>query len=281
MNIDGIQIYNKANSLTPATQLLNLPLGIANLSSSYILQSAYGLDLEEIIPIASGVNLLATDETFYDVTIPPRTLTFRIRLNPQANETYGSLRDRLFKAIAFDRTALLEVRFMVAGSRFAEIYGYLTKFESSIFTEKPEVQITIKCPYGLIRSYNTVSVTGLAPSIFSITDSLSTAPHGFKLRLGITNNIASGFTIQGVYGTAACAFAIMYPLLVGDVLYFSSEPDDRYLYIIRTSIVTHIIDKIAQGSIWPMLFPGNNTLGVSSASISVHSFTYRNHYWGI
>ncbi len=282
MNIDGIQLYTKANSVTGSTQLLDLSLDIADLTRSFILQTAYGLDLEEVIPLASGENPTAnTNESYYDITIPARTLTFRIRLNPQPGETNGSLRDRLYKVIAYDRTALLEVRFMVNGSRFAEIYGYITKFESALFTEKPEVQITIKCPFGLIRSYNTVTVTGLAPSVFSITDSLSTAPHGFTLRLGIVNNIAPGFTIQGVYGTTAAPFAIMYQLLAGDVLYFSSELDNKYLYIIRTSIATHLIDRIAQNSVWPILFPGSNTLGVSSSSVSVQSFTYRNHYWGI
>ena len=98
MNIDGVQLYTKANSVTGSTQLLTLSLDIADLTQSFILQAAYGLDLEDVIPLASGENPTAnTNEPYYDITIPARTLTFRLRLNPQPGETNGGLRDKLYK----------------------------------------------------------------------------------------------------------------------------------------------------------------------------------------
>ena len=70
--------------------------------------------------------------------------------------------------------------------------------------------------------------------------------------------------------------------LVNDVLHFSSDYGAKDLYVTRGSVVTHLIDKIEPGSIWPVLFPGATEIYfVNFGKFTWNYLEYHSAFWGV
>lgn len=282
MNIDGLRLYSAATESVGAVSIAEFSLDAADLSQSYILQSVTGLDVDEIIPQFYGTY---EGDAFYNMTLKPRTVVMRIRLNPQYNsaETPSDLRDALYRVISANRTSKVEIRLMYEGSPVAFVQGYIRKVEASLFEATTEVQLTIECPFPFLRGVSYVELEGDAgvsvPSP-TLIDDLSTAPHGFKMELAITGTLSS-LTIQGKSGTTEWPFEVMQSFASGDDLFFSSEPDDKYLYRVRSGVTLLLADKLTVGSVWPLMFPGETEIAFGTSSLTIESITYRPHYWGV
>lgn len=281
MNVDSIHLYSPLDTSAGAYKHLELALSDVDLTRSYIIQSSTGLDVDEIFNQMYGTGTVTNDK-YHNMVLPPRFVTMRIKLNPQwsMGENPSALRDTLYKMISFSRRGDLELRFYNGAIHVASLFGFITKFEAPVFSDVPEVQLTFKCPYPLLRApqYTALLPIGTNPEII---DDLSTAPHGFKMRVTFNGVSSSPFTIQGIFGYLVAPFVINQAFQSGDVLHFSSEDDNKYLYYVRGGVTTHLADKIGNGSIWPLLFPGTNRLGFSSTAFAWNLFQHKPTYWGI
>lgn len=252
----------------------------------YAVRAIVGLDADEIIPKFYGFS--TTGKKFYDFSLKPRDLVFRIVLNPRykIDENVSYLRDTLYRAISSTRTGLLEVQFHAGSSTEARTFGFITKFEVPHFNKTPEVQITIRCNDPMLRSLNPILMTADdLPSVNPIVlaDNLSTAPHGMSFAVTFTATTAE-FTIQDKVSSPEWKFQIIpqTSFLSGDQLYFSSEFKNKYLYRIRSGVTTHMMDAITTSSIWPIIFPGFNELYFNQiASIDWIQIEYYRSYWGV
>jgi hypothetical protein len=116
-----------------------------------------------------------------------------------------------------------------------------------------------------------------------IADSQSTAPHGFTGQVTITAPIPS-FTIQDKATTPNWKLSILPSggFLAGDVLFFSSDYNVKNLYLTRSGANTYLIDKIENGSVWPVIFPGRNELFfVDLGKFTWNFIEYHTAYWGV
>jgi len=287
MIIDAMHLYSAATEIESAVSVAEFSLDQAAISEPYILLSAFGLDVDEVIPQFYGVY---SSDAFYNMALKAREVVLSIKLNPQYGtaETNSSLRDALYKVIARNRTGLVELRLMNGATHVAGIKGFIKKFETSIFSPESVVQLTIECPFPMLRGPSYVElagVSGVTVPTPNLVDDLSTAPHGFKMHLTFTGTVPYSFTVQGKAGTTAYPFTINLvtsdPFKLADELYLSSEQDDKYLYMIRSGTITRLADTLAVNSIWPMMFPGETELEFSSSLVTINSITYRPHYWGV
>lgn len=248
----------------------------------YLIQSAFGLDVDDLRP-----NFYAlsgdTRSKYYNMSSEPREITIRIKLNPQygSGQTPSSLRDTLYKAISSSRTSTVELRFMNGVTTVATIFGFVKRFEAPLFSSNPEVQITLKSDYFFLRAptRTVVSLGGLSKTAPVLTDSLSTAPHGFRMQLTFTGFVGS-LAIQEA-GSTEWAFLIGQSFTTGDVLYFSSEENNRYLYRIRSSVTLHLLDTLNSDAVWPLMFPGTTNLSISTSSFNWNDVSYYPTYWGV
>jgi hypothetical protein len=216
---------------------------------------------------------------------PPRVVSFLIKLNPQTGETVGGLRDELNKMISYTRRGTIEIKFKEGTDHVASLFGLVTKFESSIFTSDSEVQITITCDYPFLKGPSFIELAGtyattLIPTTPSIIDNYSTAPHGFRLQIQFTNTVTN-FTIQGIFGQTVAPFTINYTFNNNDNLYINTEEENKSVYVVRSGTTTYLADKLASNSIWPVVFPGLNTLGISTPYFNWVSLKFKTLYWGI
>jgi hypothetical protein len=183
------------------------------------------------------------------------------------------------------------------------VSGYVTKLEAALFNRDAEVQITMVCDASasMLRAPERFYVdadTLLAST--TLWDNLSTAPHGFKFQTTITA-IAEVFVVSDSASVPTWRFVVQpgtigasTGFLVNDVVYFSSEPNDKYFYIVRSSVTYQLVSKIWTGSKWPMMFPGGNDLEFRTLDLvgglvpttatkdyTWNEFSYYPTYWGI
>lgn len=281
MRLTAIELYTKDYS-----QVVKFGLDGESYHDHYMVRSITGLDADNLTPRFYGVGL-NTVPKFYDFSLPPRDIILRVALKPKFNlgQSYADLRDDLYRAISASRVGQVELHFKAANSVVGRLFGFITKFEAGYFNKLPEVQLTIHCDDPIFRGispviYKSVDISEVNPVI--IADSLSTAPHGFTVNITYVSDTAS-LNIQDAFDPE-WKFTVTPPggLLTGDVLYFSSEFTNKYLYVIRGGNTIHLLDTIEPGSIWPTIFPGaNNFYFPEIDSFGWGNLEYYAAYWGV
>jgi hypothetical protein len=256
-------------------------------TDQYMVRNIVGLDGDELIPRFYGFGR-RTGQKFYDFAMKPRDIVIRIVLHPRFNldESYSDVRDTLYRAISSVRTGLITLHFNAGATTVARIFGFITKFEVPYFTQLPEVQITVRCDDPMFRAINPVvydpsKLRTTNPII--IADSLSTAPHGFQMQVTFTAATAS-FTIQDEATDPEWLFKVIPSggFLTGDILHFSSEYTNKYLYLIRDLTTIQLVDKIQPESVWPIIFPGATEFHfVDIANFDWDVLEYYAAYWGV
>lgn len=279
MIVTSIRLYSNG------FQVAEFGLDRPGLSQPYLIKAATGLDADEIIPRFYAIgnqNAQGIKPKYYDMALNARDIVLKVSLNPQFDQgqTYSFLRDSLYKAISAYRASEVQIQFLTGTTVSAVISGFITKVESPQFVQNPDVTITIRCqdPYFKAPAPVLVTTTSINKSIPTITDNISTAPHGFKMRLTFSANV-NGFEFSAYAGE--WAFDIGYSFLAGDQLWFSSDINDKYLYVVRSGVTTNLVDKLILSSVWPFLFPGANNFSTSSVQYTFNSVSYYPTFWGI
>ncbi len=271
---------------TNSTNIINLSFRDPTSQNPYIAKEILGLDADEIIAKYYGSD--SADNKYYDLSPIKRDIIVKISLNPNfaLGKSYSALRDDLYRLISSSRTGAITLRFNDGTTTKASVSGFVSKFESPNFAKTPEVQLTITCTDAMLKAVEEVNV---ALTLFdtpskTVTDAESTAPHG--LRFGVIfQGTVIDFSVQDAE-VPNWAFEVnltgspLTEFVVGDELHFSSEVNNRYLYLIRDLEIIHLVDKIIPTSIWPILFPGDNPLILSELARWDY-ITYYPTYWGV
>jgi hypothetical protein len=282
MRVTAVEMYSPN-----FTEIITFSLRDYDPTARYIVRNIVGLDAEEIVPKFYGFGL-NTKPKFYDFGLSAREIVIRIVLNPdfRSDESYSDVRDTLYRSISATRTGMTALHFKSGGTVVSKISGFITKFEVPYFVKLPEVQLTVRCDDPMFRGINPVI---FAPAEMKTTnpilipDSLSTSPHGFSMQLTFKAT-APSFTIQDVPTNPEWKFKVTPSggFLSGDVLYFSSDYSNKYLYMVRAGTTTHLLDRLEPTSIWPILFPGANSFHfVDIASFNWNTVEYYAAYWGV
>lgn len=285
MRITDVAVY--AGKPEGAEELFSFSLSRSDPTAQYMVREMIGMDIDELIPKFYGFSL-NTKSKFYDFVMKPRTIVSRIVLNPRfkLDETYSDVRDSLYRSISAVRTGVVVMHFNSSGTTVARLFGFITKFEVPYFTPLPEVSITIRCDDPMFRAINPVEylpseLKTVNPII--LADNLSTAPHGFQFQVTF-KSAATSFTIQDAPVNPEWVFRVIPNggFLNGDVLYFSSDHANKYLYIMRGTTQIFLVDKIQPESIWPIMFPGATTFYfLDIAAFNWNHLEYSAAYWGV
>lgn len=285
MRVTNVALYSNY------VEMINFSLRNTDPTAQYMVKAIAGLDAEELIPKFYGFGL-QTKPKFYDFGMKPRDIVMRIVLNPRfiLGEAYSDVRDELYKAISSNRTGLIVLHFRSGATTVSRIMGFITKFEVPYFERLPEVQMTVRCNDPMFRAINPVIFDPPELPIANpviIADSLSTAPHGFHFRVTFKAATPS-FTIQDVPTNPEWKFTVTPNggFAIGDILEFSSDFGNKFLYMIRAGVTTYLLDRIEPGSIWPIIFPGSNQYSnffhfVNLAQINWNTLDYYAAYWGV
>lgn len=244
-----------------------------------------GLDADEIVPRYYG-NSGNSNDKFFNLVLTKRDIVVRVELNPVfvVDQTYSDLRDALYKVIASSRTGVVQLQFKNGAEVVAAISGFVSKFESPHFDKVPSVQLTINCQGSMLQALDPVNIPlpGLDPALTHIIDDKSTAPHGFKFQM-VAGSVPSMKITDP--SNDAWSFEVIPAgggFHSGDIVFFSSDFNDKYLYLVRSGAVIYLADVITPGSMWPILFPGDNQLAFTNPTSFVwNDISYYPTYWGV
>lgn len=284
MNVTSIEMY--AND----KRVFGFDFKTFNGQNPFVIRAATGLDAQDIVPryYSSGVE---SATKFYDLALQPREIQMRIGLNPnyKLDNRPADLRDQLMRAIAANRSGEIQLKFLDNNAVVGQIKGFITKFETGLFNKTTDVVLTIYCRDPLIRAeaLTTIPITGLDLENLVLTDPISTAPHGFQFVMESTGFTEAFWTlsIREQESNYDWSFDVSVDLSFseGDELHFSSELNNKYLWQGPGFVTTYLMDKIAQGSVWPIMFPGENTYFIEIAGFTYEwdSISYYETHWGI
>lgn len=266
--------------------MMSFGLGLGEGSNRYFVRSIAGLDAEEIVPRFYAFGQTTRTPAF-DFGLKTREIVMLVEINPnfQLGESFGEVRDRMYRAISASRNGMIRLELMSGATTVAQISGFITKFEASHFTKNPQVQITLRCDYPLFRGVNPVRYTGadFTTNPLVVPDSVSTAPHGFSMILEFEDDVTFLTIDDGPFETDwSFQVAPDGGFLNGDILYFSSDATNKYLYVDRSSTIIPMVDAITPSSVWPLIYPGANQIGiVELAFMSLTELEYYPAYWGV
>jgi len=252
----------------------------------YNVKGLTGLDADEITArFYSGSGSLS--QRFYNLALQKREIAAKIGLNPQftSNQTYSDLRDDLYRMIASSRTGLVEVVFKNGTEVVASISGFVSKLESDLMAQEPDVTITIQCVTTLLTAPDAtvVDMDSIDPHAIDIQDLKSTAPHGLTFNVRFVNPQVS-FIISDDAVSPTWAFQVnpVGGFLADDILHVSSELNDKQLYLTRGGVRTYLADVLVPGSVWPLMFPNSNPFVMGNVdNLVLVDAEYYATYWGV
>lgn len=282
MRVLGVDIH-----ATNSDRVINFSFRDPDTQKPYVVKNILGLDADEIVTKFYGTSTVTNDK-FYEMSLLKRNIIVHIGLNPTfaIDQTYSVLRDEIYKLVASSRTGAIQLRFKDEDKTVAAISGFVTKVEASHFTRSPELQLTVNCSDPTLKAFEQVSidVTDLNPTSTAIIDDESTAPHGFRFGVLFTGTTETFAVQDSLLPTWAFAVDLTGSPLgyfqSTDELHFSSEHNNRYLYLTRGFETVHLVDRIVPGSVWPIMFPGDN-LFVCSEFVDWDYITHYPTYWGV
>jgi hypothetical protein len=286
MNITGMSLQASESSAP-----ISFSLRDADPRAQYVVRAVTGLDPEDITPKFTGSSLVSGSR-LYDFSKQSREVVMRIVLRPRfnLNESYSDARTALYKLISSTRTGLVRLTLTAGPDMVGFLLGFISKVEATTFEQTPEVQLTLSCDDPMIRGVTPVVYPGpsiATEDVIGVIDSVSDAPHGMAFQVTFTSTVAT-FTLQDSTSFPEWRFRVIPTggFLAGDELYCSSEYASKYLYMIRSGVTTHLMDKIEPTSVWPTVYPGTNVYYIYELTDGLPHFDWNviqflPAYWGV
>jgi len=221
-----------------------------------------------------------------------RELAIKVALNPDfsAGESYSTLRDNLYRLTYSDITNELLVLFGLKNEIKAGLWVSVTKIENDISGKEQDVVLTMPCshPY-LLGPINNVDVTGFNWYGFEVNDMVSTASHGFDIKLRLTRNSTYNqfdFLVNNVNFGVGAPFALMENDTIQIITWYdyAAKRNIKSVTVTNASGEHSLIGNIsgANGIInWPIMKPGVNTFRFNTSELEVVHFKYVPTYLGV
>jgi hypothetical protein len=236
-------------------------------------------------PFASGRGTL-----YQGSTVPERNIVFTLGFNPdwEGQQTIASLRHLLYRYLMTEYWTKL--RFFSQELPDVDIEGYVESFEDNMFSEDPEVQVSIICPKPDFIEADATIFTGVVDdgTLEEVFEYAGTIKTGFELRIdGTPDNPAytGGFTIKLTSYGEEQNFIIT-PVTVDGTRYFklSTVRNAKRAQSVSKAdgSLTNLLSGMSDDSVWPDLKPGENVLSVAAAETGqAWTMAYFNRYGGL
>lgn len=279
MKLTSIEIHPQGSPL-----VFDLSFRDPAAENPYNVKGIVGLDAESIVPKRYGGS---GNTPFYNMTLGGRNVIFRIGLNPNFadNKSYSDLRDDLYRAVASSRTGLVDIQFKNDSTVVAVLSGFILKLEAPNFEKIQEVQLTVVPPENsMLRAPVAVDVdiSELDPALTTISDPLSTAWHGFDFQVAVVGGLASLHVTNPYDASWGFTVTPLSAFVDGDVIHYSSDPTNKQLYVVRGGTTIYLADAVVPGSIWPIIFPGDNPLAFDNpTNLMWVAISHYPTYWGV
>jgi hypothetical protein len=235
-------------------------------------------------PFATG-----RGELFQGSSIPTRNIVLSLGFNPNwIDQTMASLRHILYRY--FMPQLWTKLRFISDEIPIVGIDGIVESCEPNMFSQDPEMQISIMCPKPDFLEVNSTLISGIVDDGTTevIIDYRGSVPAGFELQIKPSDDLPAytgDVTIANISVDGAQAFQAL-DVTVDDTKYLmmNTAKTSRKLHYVMAdeSPSVNILGKMASGSIWPELSPGENIFAIEASETGMKwVLGYFNRYGGI
>jgi hypothetical protein len=236
-------------------------------------------------PFASG-----RGELYQGSTVPKRNIVLTLGLNPdwEGQQTMASLRQILYRYLMPENWTKL--RFFSQELPDVDIEGYVESMDPNMFSQDPEMQISIICPkpdFIEVDStiYNGVVDDGTLEFTFDYAGSIET---GYELRVDFTpDNLdyTGPVTITHTAFQKDQLFKVD-PVTIDGIRYFkmSSVANAKRVQSVAKADgeLTNLLAVMTGESVWPVLRPGENVIKVAATENGqAWTLAYFNRYGGL
>lgn len=222
-------------------------------------------------------------------SIGKRNIVVTLGLNPDwEHQTMTTLRQSLYRY--FMPQAWTKLRFFSDDLPTVDIEGIVESFEPNMFSQDPEIQVSILCHkpdfieidatvyYGVVDD-------GTAEFEFEYAGSIDT---GMELRIDQTvDNPSYSGDLEIILRSPIDpqTFAIG-PVMIDGSKYFklSSVPNAKRVQSVALAdgATTNLLAKMSGDSVWPKIKPGENVLSIAAAETGqVWTLAYFNRFGGL
>jgi hypothetical protein len=223
-------------------------------------------------------------------TTPERNIVMTLGFNPdwEGQQTIASLRQILYRYLMPQHWTKL--RFFSQELPDVDIEGYVESFEANMFSQDPEVQVSIICPKpDFIEPdatiFNGTVDDGTLEEEFEYTGTIET---GFEMRVdqSVDNPDYTGsFTVKLTALGEEQIFTIT-PVTVDGQRYFklSTVRNAKRAQSVSKAdgSLTNLLSGVTGGSVWPAIKPGKNILSIAATEMGqVWTMAYFNRYGGL
>lgn len=236
-------------------------------------------------PFASG-----RGELYQGSNTPKRNIVFSLGFNPdwEGLQTVASLRQILYRYFMPEHWCKL--RFFSQEIPDVDIEGYVESCEPNMFSDDPEMQVSIICPkpdFVEVEAtiYNGIVDNGTLEFTFDYAGTIDT---GYELRVDQTLDVP---TYTGPFTIVHTAFLEdqmfkVDPATVDGTRYFKLSTvrnAKRVNEVYKADgTVDNLLPVMTGDSVWPTLKPGGNVFKISAAQTGLSwTMAYFNRYGGL
>lgn len=236
-------------------------------------------------PFATG-----RGELYQGGTTGKRNIVMTLGYNPDwaAQQTMSSLRQLLYRYFMPEQWCKL--RFFSDELPDVDIEGYVESFEPNIFSQDPEVQISVICPKPDFIEPDATIISGVVDDGATETEFeyIGTVDTGYELRVenSPTNVAYTGdITIVTKSPEDPQTFYVT-PITADDVRFFkmSSVRNAKRVstVLLADGSITNLLSRLSADSVWPEIKPGQNLISVAAAENGQDwTLAYFNRFGGL
>lgn len=211
-----------------------------------------------------------------------RNIVLTLGFNPDfaGNETMSGLRQALYRYLIPEQWTKL--RFHSDDLPTVDIEGTVESVEPNMFSQDPEVQVSVICLKPDFVASDATIITGVSGTPTPI-DYPGTVDTGFELR--VDNDAYSGsLDITVVAWEVPQVFSID-PVTIDDTKYFGLSTIQSKKRVQTVVIVgeatTNLLSAMSAGSVWPVLKPGANVFTLEAEAVVDWTFAYFTRFGGL
>lgn len=234
-------------------------------------------------PFASG-----RGELYQGSSTPKRNIVLTLGLSPDwEDQTISSLRQLLYAY--FMPEMWTKLRFFSDNLPTVEIEGYVESFEANMFSQDPEMVVSILCPKPDFLDVDVTLISGVVDdgSLETAFTYIGTVATGFELRVtqSIDNPAYTGLITLTRVEPSLQIFAVE-DVTVDGVHYFkmNSVKNSKRVQSIAVAdgAATNLLTQLTDISVWPELEPGENVFTVEAAENDQEwTLAYFNRFGGL
>lgn len=265
---------------TSQGSLLTLPL--SDISDGISLENIEGLDPVKATLVSSSFALMDGAQ-YQSSRREPRNILLKLGLEPDfIVDTVRTLRTRLYGY--FMPKTEISMTFIDSSGLGVVISGWIESFETPLFTQQPEVDISVMCfdpdfvdPDDVVVSGNTVSTTTQVDIPYA-----GTVETGILFTLNINRTLTAFTLYHSPPDGSLRTMDVAGSFAAGDVLKISSVVGTKYAQLTRTGSTTSVLYAISPQSNWIELLPGLNKFRAYATGAAIPwSISYFTRYGGL